>query len=177
MKVTGSPGRHPVLSNVSREEVEAFRTQVEVVDMIGCDDGEKIIEKIRELSREGRSPCSCEQSGRIAGVVQAGRVPTIQAKEPARVELDKAGYFVILLRPEEQKIIVEHYTCDKVLQRIIEGHDARSIYSTIIKNGWVKQLSHAACLGKELARAELSFPRTPPLPGEHRYIPQAHLRH
>jgi tetrahydromethanopterin S-methyltransferase subunit A len=31
------------------------------------------------------------------------------------------------------------------------------MYSTIIENGWVSQLSHAAYLGKELARAELAL--------------------
>jgi tetrahydromethanopterin S-methyltransferase subunit A len=40
---------------------------------------------------------------------------------------------------------------------VIEGQDARSIYWTIVKNGWVTQLSHAAYLGKELAKAELSI--------------------
>jgi tetrahydromethanopterin S-methyltransferase subunit A len=43
------------------------------------------------------------------------------------------------------------------LLRVIEGRDARSIYGTIIQSGWVSQLSHAAYLGKELTRAELSL--------------------
>ena len=157
MKVIGSPGKRPILRNVTREEVEAFRRQVEVVNMISCEDEEKIVEKIRELSQKVGLSCGCEQSRGTTGAVQTKRVPTVQAEEPARVDMDKAGYFVILLRPEEQKIIVEHYTYDNVLQRIIEGNDARSIYWTIIENGWVTQLSHAAYLGKELAKAELSF--------------------
>lgn len=43
------------------------------------------------------------------------------------------------------------------LLKVIQGKNARSIYSTIIQNGWVTELSHAAYLGKELARAELSI--------------------
>lgn len=71
--------------------------------------------------------------------------------------MDKAGYFVILLQPDRCVIIVEHYDYENRLLRVIEGKDARSIYSTIVRNGWVTQLSHAAYLGKELARAEASL--------------------
>ncbi len=34
--------------------------------------------------------------------------------------------------------------------------DARSTYPTLIRNGWVLKLDHAAYLGKELTKAELS---------------------
>jgi tetrahydromethanopterin S-methyltransferase subunit A len=39
----------------------------------------------------------------------------------------------------------------------IEGKSSRDIYLTIINNKWVTELSHAAYLGKELSRAELSI--------------------
>jgi tetrahydromethanopterin S-methyltransferase subunit A len=134
---------------VSREEIEAFRRQVEVVDMVGCEDEEKIVEKIKELSRKVNSSRSCEQSGEIRKPVRISGAPTIQAKEPARVKMDKAGYFVILPQPEKETIVVEYYAYDNTLRRIIEGKDARGIYRTVIENGWVTQLSHAAYLGKE----------------------------
>jgi len=57
----------------------------------------------------------------------------------------------------EKEIIAVHYAYDNTLRRIIEGKDARSIYRTVIENGWVTQLNHAAYLGKELTRAELSL--------------------
>jgi len=157
MKVVGSPGRRPILRNVSHEEVEAFRKQVEVVDMIGCEDEERIVEKLKELSQRFGSSCSCEETGEITRPVRISEVPIIHAEQPAKVEMDKAGYFVILPQPEKQIIVVEHYSYDNTLQRVIDGKDARSIYWTIIRNGWVTQLSHAAYLGKELAKAELSI--------------------
>jgi tetrahydromethanopterin S-methyltransferase subunit A len=158
MKVVGSPGRRPILRNVTREEVEAFRKQVRVVDMIGCEDEEKIIEKIKELSERFRaSRSSREETRERARPVQISQVPVIRAEPPAQVEIDKAGYFVILPQPDKQVIVVEHYSYDNTLQRVIEGKDARSIYWTIVRNGWVTQLSHAAYLGKELAKAELSI--------------------
>jgi hypothetical protein len=82
--------------------------------------------------------------------------PVVQAQESSRVEMDRAGYFVILPQPANGTIVVEHYAYDNRLLRVIEGRNARSIYSTLIANGWVTQLSHAAYLGKELARAESS---------------------
>lgn len=156
MRVIGSPGKRPVLKNVTREEVEAFRKQAQVVDMIGCEDMEKIVEKLRELSLES-STCSCEECAENIKPVQISTVPVIQAKEPVKVGMDRAGYFVIIPQKEKEIITVEHYSNDNRLLRVIEGKDARSIYMTIIKNGWITQLSHAAYLGKELAKAELSI--------------------
>lgn len=52
---------------------------------------------------------------------------------------------------------VEHYSYKEKLTRIIEGRDARSIYLTLIRNGCVSELDHAAYLGKELARAQWSM--------------------
>jgi tetrahydromethanopterin S-methyltransferase subunit A len=57
---------------------------------------------------------------------------------------------------ERNLINVEHYAYDNTLLHIIEGPNARSLYLAIIDHGWITELSHAAYLGKELARAELS---------------------
>lgn len=158
-RIIGSPGKHPILRNVTYEEVEAFRKQVQVTDMIGCEDEEKIIEKLKELSQKIASSCSCEKFCEMKKSVRISEVPIIYAKESDRVEMDKAGYFVILPQSERRTIVVEHYTYDNAMQRTIEGKNARSIYGTIIENGWVTQLDHAAYLGKELAEAELSIKR------------------
>ncbi|MCL4511175.1 MAG: DUF4346 domain-containing protein [Bacteroidetes bacterium] len=93
------------------------------------------------------------------GVAEVTDAPVVQAKEPSRIQMDKAGYFVILPLPEKVIISVEHYSYDDRLMRTIEGKDARSLYWMIIENDWVTQLSHAAYLGRELAKAELSIKR------------------
>jgi tetrahydromethanopterin S-methyltransferase subunit A len=157
MRVIGSPGKRPVLRNVSREEAEAFRRQVQVIDLIGCEDVELIVGKIKELSQKLPPACSCAECAVETKVVQLSTVPVIQAKEHPAVEMDKGGYFVIIPQSAKGIIAVEHYTYDNSLLRVIEGKEARSIYWTIIDNGWVTQLSHAAYLGKELAKAELSI--------------------
>ncbi len=82
--------------------------------------------------------------------------PVIQAAHHKDLKLDRAGYFVI--RPQKNgTIIVEHHSYDHRLLRIIKGDSAKDIYLTIIENGWVSELSHAAYLGKELTLAELSI--------------------
>ncbi|MCS6804848.1 MAG: DUF4346 domain-containing protein [Acidobacteriota bacterium] len=157
MRVIGSPGKRPILKNVTRDEVEAFREQVRVVDLIGCEDVKLIIEKLKELSKGLSSSCGRGKYIEEAKPIRISAAPLIQAEEPTHVEMDEAGYFVILPQPERKVILVEHYSYDNRLLRIIEGDTARSLYWTIIKNGWVTQLSHAAYLGKELERAELSM--------------------
>lgn len=160
MRVIGSPGRRPVLANVTAQEVEAFRRQVNVVDMIGCQDLGDIITKIEELAQVNPPICTCSACGPetpLVPGVQARVVPVIQAEKCSVKKLDKAGYFVILTQPEQKIIIVEHYSYENRLLRVIEGNDPGSICATIIENGWITELSHASYLGRELMLAKLSM--------------------
>lgn len=177
-RIQGARGKRPVLRNVSADEVAAFRCQVQIVDLIGCEAMDVIQAKVAELTA-GHAPAgtdSCAAApepgpaaptcGCGACQAQAGAeapLPAV-ASAPEAIRLDKAGYFVILPLLGRGVIAVEHYAYDHTLLRVVEGRDARSIYHTLIAGGWVTELSHAAYLGKELARAELA------LQGEHRYV-------
>lgn len=170
MRVIGSTAKKPVLRNVSVEEINSFRNQVEVVDMIGCSDENLIVDKIKELASKpkvlisnqtvigkSKSSCDCKECEEENLDAVKKEVEIIQANEPSNIIMDKAGYFVILPIPEKNIIRVEHYSYDNALLRVIEGKDARSIYWTIIENKWVTFLSHSAYIGKELEKAELSL--------------------
>jgi len=157
MKVIGSSGKRPILKNVSFSEVETFRRQVQVINIIGCEDTKKIIDKIEELSKETTSTCECKECPEPMSVLQTPSVSKIMASEPKKLKMDKAGYFVVIPSLEKKIIIVEHYAYDNKLLHIIEGKNPATIYSTIIENGWITELSHAAYLGRELAKAELSL--------------------
>lgn len=173
MRVIGSKGRRPILKNVTAAEVSAFRTQVRLKDLIGCEDTRKITSSIKELSLDSMATaavsgcgCSCECNAQpspkpVIAVRLKSQVPDIPkitaGKYGRQVKLDKAGYFVIIPYKKERKILVEHYSYDNKLLRKIEGKSSRDIYFTIIDNAWVTELSHAAYLGKELTRAELSI--------------------
>ncbi len=156
-RVIGSPGKRPILRNVSAPEIQAFREQVQVVDMIGCENPDEIGARIEELSQQVTTPCGCSECGGKSPI-SISTTPTIIAAEPNEVvKMDKAGYFVIVPLADKGVINVEHYAYDNVLLRVIEGTTARAIYNMIIDNGWVTELSHAAYLGKELIKAELSL--------------------
>ncbi len=153
-RIPESPGMRPMLPNTSTQEVEAFRSQVEPIFLIGCTDVKEIHDKVRALAaqaprrqtQEFQHPIGLEAAEVVERIIATGEVPE-------RIKLDKAGYFVVNL--ENEIILVEHYSYKEKLLRIIEGHDARSIYLTIVRNGWVSKLDHAAYLGKELTKAEL----------------------
>ena len=139
------------------QEVQAFREQVQVVDMIGCENPRQIADKIEEIQSIHSTADNCTSCSGEEKIISVPSAPVVRATATKKVEMDKAGYFVILPRQSDQQILVEHYDYHNRLLRTIQGKDARSIYLTIIRNGWVSQLSHAAYLGKELARAELSL--------------------
>ncbi len=173
MRVIGSKGRRPILKNVSHSDINVFRKQIKVRDMIGCEDTRKIAKSIMELSQTAAPAkavsacgCSCECNDQqtvkttvsIPLLKPLLSVPRITAKKYSKsVKLDKAGYFVIIPSKKDGNILIEHYSYDNKLLRKIEGKNSRDLYFTIIENNWVTELSHAAYLGKELARAEMSI--------------------
>jgi tetrahydromethanopterin S-methyltransferase subunit A len=152
-RIPGAPGMRPILPNTSAEEVQDFRRRVEPVDMIGCTDVQAIHARVAELAQTADArPAPTPIASRMpAGTTDIQRVAAAGV-DPQRIKLDKAGYFVIHV--EDTMLLVEHYSYKEELIRVIEGRDARSIYLTLVRNGWVSQLDHAAYLGKELARAE-----------------------
>jgi tetrahydromethanopterin S-methyltransferase subunit A len=156
-RVIGSPGKRPILKNVGYQEIEAFRRQVAVIDMIGCESPEEVVKRTVIESGQNSLSCSGASFSRSIKPVAISHAEVIKAEPIQKPELDKAGYFVILPLETKRVLNVEHYSNDNRLLRVIEGKDAVSLYKTIIENGWVTQLSHAAYLGKELERAELSM--------------------
>ncbi len=150
-RIPGAPGMRPVLPNTSAAEVARFRQQVQLVLMTGYKDLPVIHARIRELAATPVAPLAAAAvsppgaGAEIEHIVASG-------EDPQRIKLDKAGYFVINV--DRQRLLVEHYSYKEQLLRVIEGRDARSIYLTLIRNGWVSRLDHAAYLGRQLTRAE-----------------------
>lgn len=191
-QVIGSSAKRPVLRNVSRTEIEAFRRQVQVVDLRGCEDPAEITARATELTSQVTAACSCGavclDENDPSSVEAQTATPTLTllaapemtetcsdptcschtgipphpeivvAKEPDRaIPLDRVGYFVILPVVERGVINVEHYGYDNTLLHVIEGPSVRALYLAIVDREWVTDLRHAAYLGKELAKAELSL--------------------
>ena len=145
-RIRGAQGKRPVLKNVSPEEIESFRRQVELVARIGEERAEVIAEEVHHLSLSDPGP--------YPTVLPVHGVETVQGKEPERLTLDNAGYFVIYPDPRRKRLILEHYTIHGVLNCVIEGTTPAALYATAIARGLLTRLDHAAYLGRELARAE-----------------------
>ncbi len=173
MRVIGSKGRRPILKNVTPLDVNTFRKQIQIKDLIGCENTKTITNAIDELSKKAVSAktvsscvCSCEcnepQTKKTTISLPLAKpalsIPKITVKKYGKsVKLDPSGYFVIIPSKKNGNILVEHYSYNNKLLRKIEGANSRDIYFTIVNNNWVTELSHAAYLGKELARAEMSL--------------------
>ncbi len=163
-RVIGSLGKRPILRNVSPAEIEAFRKQVQIVNLIGCESIECVSEKVAGLREQvqGQAPepavCGCTDGSCLVATTEEKAIPTDIVEETDQpVKLDKAGYFVILPIANRKVIHIEHYSYDNSLLHVLEGASARSLYLKIIEQNWVSEMSHAAYLGKELAKAQVSL--------------------
>jgi len=163
-RVIGSKGKRPILRNVTQGEIEAFRNQIQMIDLIGCECADCINDKIAELRNQivdtasQSTSCGCGDESCHVSDPDNEEIPIVFIDETEQpVKLDKAGYFVILPIPERKVIHIEHYNYANDLVHVMEGASARSLYLKIIEQKWVSEMSHAAYLGRELTKAELNL--------------------
>lgn len=135
-------------------DVTALRKQVQFSDLSGCAEIDTIIARVRDLAGDTRLRTTGFVAPDGSDPAPENRVIAADNVTHALVN-DKAGYFRISIN--ERGIAAEHYNSKDELLRIIEGSGARSICLTLIRNGWVSKLDHAAYLGRELTRAELAL--------------------
>lgn len=149
-RIIGARGARPVLKNLTDLEVSHFRKQIQIVDLIGRTDFSELAAHLEALDKQAVQPY---EAGLKVDLLE------IQKAEPAKsLKLDPAGYFVIMvMKCREHPLLVEHYSNDGRLMNMIEGKDSASICATLIENELISQLDHAAYLGRELAKAELSL--------------------
>lgn len=145
-RIVGAKGKRPYIRNLPPEAVEAFRRQVEAVDLIDCEDPSDILAAAADCV--ARDPGPAEP---FAGLSTISRTP---ARSPDRLVLDPAGYFVIFPDSRRRTLVVEHYQNTGVLDHVLEGRAPAELYATAIEMGLLTRLDHAAYLGQELARAD-----------------------
>lgn len=91
--------------------------------------------------------------------IKVNEVKKIQASYNTYKEWkqDPSGYFLIRISQETKEISVGFCTNDNVLKAEITGRNAEEIYNTILREGLVSSLQHAAYLGLELYKAEVAL--------------------
>lgn len=152
MRVLESASWRPVLKNLTLVDVARFREQVEVVNLVGVTDLDSILAAVRDAAARPVAPLTLADEQQPALAFER-----IKAKAPERLKLDRAGFFIVLPNPETGLIVCEHYENNGRLVSVIEGRQAALIASTVVEKGLITLLDHAAYLGRELAKAELSL--------------------
>jgi tetrahydromethanopterin S-methyltransferase subunit A len=157
MRVLESASWRPILKNLTLLEVARFREQIEEVNLIGVTDADSILPVIRDCaSRQLQALPTAPAESACCGNALAA-VEHIRAKAPKRLQLDRAGFFIVLPQPQKSLIVCEHYENNGRLAHVIEGRQAALIAATAVERGLVTQLDHAAYLGRELAKAEVAL--------------------
>ncbi len=174
-RIIGAPGYAPVLPAVTPSEVAAFRRQIEVVDLRGERDLDRLRAFSAELARRAADPLATDRRAadplaadrRAAGRGRAGPAcPSGSAHQfiPLRpggrrepIASAGEGFFVVRLDRADRKIILEHYWPDFRPGHQMRGVRAESMMLGLINAGLLGCLSHAGYLGMELAKAETAL--------------------
>ena len=145
-RIVGARGKRPVLKNVSAEEVQTFRKQVAIHNLIGQQDADSIAKIAGNLARQSPGP--------FEGPARIPLVPIARAVPPVGLKLDPAGYFIVFPEQRHKTLILEHYSNQGVLDAVFEGDSPAALASTVIEKKLISRLDHAAYLGGELAKAQ-----------------------
>jgi tetrahydromethanopterin S-methyltransferase subunit A len=148
-RIVGANGKRPFLKNVSPDEVSGFLRQVQLVNMIGEEQVGPIVAAIEDCAE--RTPCPMSEG------VGGHALECTVVSEPLRLSLDPAGYFVVYPDVREERLVLEHYTNQGILDAVLAGKSTGALYAAAIERNLVSRLDHAAYLGRELARAEQSL--------------------
>lgn len=157
-RVIGSQSPEPWLPNLRAEELSRFQHHVRVIDLIGEDHPDTIV----ECARAAAASVDSESPGadRAALPAPSGRgVEVVEARPDDRADwrYDARGFFLIFVDRQAARIHAEHYAQDRKLLRIVAGRTAQEICHTLVRLELVGELAHAAYLGRELDRAETAL--------------------
>ena len=154
MRVLEAASWRPVLKNLTLLDAARFREQIEIVNLIGVTAVCEIAKAACEAAKRPTAALSVQSQSSFQ---TASDVERLQARAPKTLHLDKAGFFVVLPQATTGLIICEHYENSGRLAHVIEGRQAALIAATVIQEGLLTQLDHAAYLGRELAKAEMAL--------------------
>ena len=147
MRIIDAKGKRTLLKNIALEHVEAFRRQVQVIEQIGNTDIAALNDLISATALDDPGPFADAPTDVVPVAIEA-------AKEPGKLVLDPAGYFVVYPDRIHQRLVLEHYSNKGVLDRMFTASSATTLYISVIEAELISRLDHAAYLGRELARAE-----------------------
>lgn len=147
--ILGARGKRPILQNLTRPEIQAFRDQIKLVALPGESDPRRIAEEVLH--------CAAANPGVFESSISMPLVQVTKTAEPTRLVLDPAGYVVVYPNRVNSLLRVEHFTNAGMLDAVLEGATPAALSAALIERGLLTRLDHAAYVGRELAKAERSL--------------------
>jgi tetrahydromethanopterin S-methyltransferase subunit A len=152
-RIIGARGGIPVVKNLTKEEIERFRKQVIPVSMSGETDVSRVMEKVEELFEKDPGPFEGS-----AMVSETEKIPRMEASHTERDYVpDPKGYFTIHPNYKTGEISVHHHDINGKIDKIVVGKNEQDLYHTIVREGLVSRLEHAAYLGSEFIKARIAI--------------------
>jgi tetrahydromethanopterin S-methyltransferase subunit A len=140
-------GYQPFVHNLTDEEITAFQQRIELVDHIGLMDVQEVLAVAREL--EARTP------GPAVSIRHPLPEPEVAVpNKMGEITLDGLGMFLVGIERGGGTITLDRYSSERRYLGRITGTSAEAICHTLVRDGLVSELSHAAYLGREVAKAE-----------------------
>lgn len=141
-------GYQPVVYNLTDEEIAAFQQHVELVNLIGQTDPEAIMAEARTLNERAEVRWG-------AGIRHPFPEPLGAVRNRmGDMKFDPRGMFLVGIRREAKEIVLDHYSPERRFEGRIVGPDAEAICHTLVRENLVSEPSHAAYIGREVAKAE-----------------------
>lgn len=154
-RIIGARGYRPYLPGLPVTEVEKFRSLVRVVDLRNTLDPAVLRARIAAYAclRAGTA-----ESGQTTPSAPRPRFKTLRPggrRQPIRTTGE--GFFVVSTDQARRELLLRHYREDCAPGHEMRGHRAESMVLGVIGAGLIRELSHAAYLGAELAKAETAL--------------------
>lgn len=149
--IIGAVGNMPYLKGLDIEIIERFRAQVEPINLNGETDSKIVMQTVEECLLKNPGPFDGEK-------IEFVKVEEVEARGPFDWKEDPNGFFVVSLRPNQKKIVVEHLQNNKITKKVV-GDLAMDICYKIgqmqMVGDFEQTVEHAMYLGRELQKAEL----------------------
>jgi tetrahydromethanopterin S-methyltransferase subunit A len=159
--IIGATGYLPVLQGVNISDVDEFRRRITVVDRTGLNDVAEIGREVAILAdRVAAEPAVIHS---IAGnsMQMADDETKFKVLRPGgkrdSLAYDPQGYIVISIDHAVGEIVARHYTPSAQPVHVMRGRSAEGMALALIRENVVTQMTHAAYIGGELAKAETAL--------------------
>ncbi len=150
--IIGAVGNMPHLKGLDIEIIERFRAQVEPINLNGETDSKIVMLAVEECLSKNAQPFQ------VGSGIVFEKPEEVEAKGPFAWKEDPNGFFIVSLRPNQKKIVVEHLQNNKTTKKVI-GDSAQDICYKIAQMQLVgdfeQTMEHAMYLGRELQKAEV----------------------